>query len=67
MALIEITPDLSRTAKALERIADALERISPVISPPSSQSNLDDLGNFEYDKPLDGEDWESYAPRRNYQ
>ncbi len=45
MALIEINPDLSRVADALERIAEALERGVPKLEP-RAQPRLSDLGDY---------------------
>lgn len=66
MALIEITADLSRVAKALEDIRDLLKRIHP-----DPEDILMDLAEkpVEVDeklrKPPD-EAWRDYAPRVNY-
>jgi hypothetical protein len=65
--LIQITADLSRVAKQLQRIADILERVFPepqeeILEPPSDE----DLTTYSPYKNLGGESWESYVPRRNY-
>lgn len=65
MALIQITADLSRVAKALERIAIVLERLSPPPSEepiePSTEEDITQIVDNSYT-----EEWSNYAPRRNY-
>jgi len=68
MALIQITADLSKVAKALERIAKALERAIPEIEDNSDPSTEKDIHTINYEIVPPGEDdlWTNYAPRRNY-
>lgn len=66
MAFIQITPDMSRAAKALERIADALERAFPIVEEPILEpATIDEY--VEESKTSPEEDyWKAYGPRSNY-
>lgn len=71
MALIQITADLTRVAKALERIAEKLDQMFPEpeeeIIEPSTEKDLHVVSYKESTFEPDPDDlWKEYAPRRNY-
>lgn len=68
--MIQITADLSKVAKALERIAKVLERVFPDQTENSLEpSTEDDVQVISYEgifQPNPEDAWRDYGPRRNY-
>ena len=67
MALIQITADLSRVAKALEKIADLLDELLHPAVEQIEPSTEEDVGTYVAVEAKDGRTiWNAYNPRRDY-
>ena len=66
MALLQITTDLSRLVKVLERVAEALERLSPPIPTDLEVSTVEDIKSYIKDEKEEDRDWDPWGPRNDY-
>ena len=66
MALIQITADLSRVAKALEKIADLLDELLHPTVERIEPSTEEDVSTYVVEAKDGRTIWNAYNPRRDY-